>query len=76
MKKDYKITRNEESAVVMESKSDCFLFAVPATWTNTQIYKCIDLISEYYECGVSQGKREKAEEIRSFFRDKIGFSIR
>lgn len=59
-----------DMAALVDCDGDC-VFTVPNSWTDEQIFKCLEIANRAYAAGYASGERSKAYEIaKALYLDK------
>ena len=59
---DHMHAHTADLAALVDCDGDC-VFTVPNSWTDTQIFKALEIANRAYAVGYSTGERAKAHEI-------------
>ncbi|CAJ0808478.1 MULTISPECIES: hypothetical protein [Ralstonia] len=55
----------EKGPAHLRDEEGTVIFTVPAHWTDKQIELALDIANRFYDDGIQEGKRRKADEIRT-----------
>lgn len=55
----------QAGSAILRDEEGIEVFRVPATWTDEQISRALDIANRFYDAGLQEGKRRKEGEIRA-----------